>query len=226
MHKKFLFLVVFFILIPLNVFSQVTYDSNKKLLSVKSEGSLLSEIFSEMSAKTGIDVYISPAADRKVFVDIKDEPVQDAIRMMVKPLNYSFIYQGTSIKTVKVFERFKTEATARIAPSGRSRTTTSSSAAQILKNLKEKKQPPTKQDLETLVRERKREVAISRGNLKELEAKEAEKEKRRKEREMKREERRMERERMREEGEEGTGERKVEGMHPDRMKALKQIRQR
>ena len=116
MRKCFCFMVILQIFIPVSVFSETTYDAKNKLLSVKAEGSHLKELLSEVSAKTGIDVYVSPAIDKKVFADIKDEPVEIAIKRMIKPLNNAIIYEGESIKVVKIFEKSEAEATLQIAP--------------------------------------------------------------------------------------------------------------
>lgn len=119
MRKCFWFIASLLILIPVDVFCQATYDPKMKLLSIKPEGRLLSEILSEVSAKTGIDIYINPALDKKVFVNIESQPIEKAIKRMIKPLNINnaIIFQGNSIIAVKIFEKSGAEATIKIIPS-------------------------------------------------------------------------------------------------------------
>jgi hypothetical protein len=191
MGKIVFLVVVFLLLIPVTVLCQVTYESKDKLLSVKSEGKLLTEVLSDVSAKTGIEVYMNPANDRKISVDIRRQPIEKALREVVKPLNNAFVYQGKSIKAVKIFEKSEGEATARVLPGVTPSVSTPGSAAADLKT------PPTRDDVLKRLQERRRQIAISQGRLKEFEAKEAAKEKRMKEREKRRSERFKEREKMR-----------------------------
>lgn len=191
-------LPILLVLIPVNVFPQVMYDSSKKLISVKSEGKLLSELFSEICAKAKMNVYINPSLDRKVFVDIKNQPIENAIKQIIKPLNSAFVYQGKSVKSVWIFEQSKAEATFRIPPAPTSTASTLSSVKQD----HVKKRLLRKQELEAKARERRRQIAASQGKLKEFEEREALREKRRKERDMRREERKKAIERMRAERQE------------------------
>ena len=118
MRNCFCVAAILLTLIPVTVFSQATYDAKRKLLSVKSEGRPLKDLLSEVSAETGIDIYVSPAVDKKVFADIERQPLEDAIRRMVRPLNSAFIYLGESIEAVKVFERSEADATLKITHGG------------------------------------------------------------------------------------------------------------
>lgn len=117
MCKRFAFIAILFILVPLNVFSQVTYDAKNKLITVKSEGRPLGDILSEISTKVSVNFYISPAANKKVFVDIENQPLDTAIKMMIKPLNSAIIFEGDSIVEVKIFENSVAESSLRIIPS-------------------------------------------------------------------------------------------------------------
>ncbi len=170
MRKHFCFLAIFLIFIPVNVLSQVTYDPEKKLLSVKSEKIPLSELLSEVSAKTGIDVYISPAVDKKVFADIESQPVENAIRRMIKPLNNAFVYQGESIEAVKIFEKSEAEATLRIAPSVTRSKLTSPSLGQGL----DKRMLPS-DELQAKATQRRKQIAETQGREDELEEEKAKK---------------------------------------------------
>lgn len=193
--KKFRVSLIMLLLvfIPVTVFSQVTYHSKNRTLSVRSEGRLLSEVLSEISAKTGMDVYIDPAVDRKVFVDIKNQPLEEALKGIIKPLNNVFVYSGKSVKAVKIFKRSEAEATAKISPgSPLSKPAATSPAQDVIK-----KTVPTKKELGAMAKDRRRQQAVQDGKLKEFEAKEKTREKMRAERDKQREERRTQREKMR-----------------------------
>lgn len=164
MCRHFCFMAILLIIMPVNVFSQTTYDAESKLLSVKSEGSPLNELLSEVSAKTGIEVYISPAVDKKVFAEIESEPVEVAIKRMIKPLNNAFIYEGESIKAVKIFEKSESEATLQIAPGVTRSKLTSPSLGQGL----DKRMLP-REELEARARERRKEIAESQGRIEDAE---------------------------------------------------------
>ena len=191
MNKIVFLVVVFLLLIPVTVLCQVTYEPKGKLLSVKVEGKLLTEVLSDVSAKTGIEVYMNPANDRKISVDIRRQPIEKALRELVKPLNNAFVYQGKAIKAVKIFEKSEGEATAKVLPGVTSSRSAPGSAASDLKT------PPTRDDVFKRIQERRRQIAISQGRLKEFEAREAAREKHMKEREKRRLERFKEREKMR-----------------------------
>jgi len=191
MNKIVFLVVVFLLLIPVTVLCQVTYEPKGKLLSVKVEGKLLTEVLSDVSAKTGIEVYMNPANDRKISVDIRRQPIEKALRELVKPLNNAFVYQGKAIKAVKIFEKSEGEATAKVLPGVTPYRSAPGSAASDLKT------PPTRDDVFKRIQERRRQIAISQGRLKEFEAREAAREKHMKEREKRRLERFKEREKMR-----------------------------
>ncbi len=212
--KFILVLAILLILLPMTALSQIAYDSKQKLLSVKSEGGLLSALLSEVSAKTGIEVYYNPSFDKKVFVNIKNQPVDEVIKAMIKPLNNAFIYEGKSIKAVKIFQKTESEASTKIKPSMSQSIATSPSAAKDLS----RKEAPTRKELESSARERRRKQAESQGTLKEFEEKEAQRDKSRKSREMKREERRQEREKMKMEREEKRKKMETEGKTTPRTK--------
>jgi hypothetical protein len=112
--KSFCYTVILFILIPAHAFAQTTYYPGKKHLSVKSEGRLLSEILTEVSAKTGIDFYINPDVDKKIFINIESQPLEKAIKRMIKPLNNAIIFQGDTIVAVKIFVNSYAESTLKI----------------------------------------------------------------------------------------------------------------
>ncbi len=168
MRTRFCFIAILLIFIPVHVFSQATYDAKNKLLSVKSEGRPLKELLSEVSAKAGIDIYISPAVEKKVFADIESQPLEDAIKRMIKPLNNAFVYRGESIETVKVFEESEAEATLKITPGvvtprvTRSKLTSPSFGQGLDKRML------TREELEAKARER-RQIAESQGRIDEAE---------------------------------------------------------
>jgi hypothetical protein len=168
MRRHYCFIAILLIFMPVNVFSQATYDAESKLLSVKSEGRPLKELLSEVSAKTGIEVYISPAVDKKVFAEIESQPVEDAIKRMIKPLNNAFVYLGESIEAVKIFEKSEAEATLKITPGvvmprvTRSKLTSPSFGQGLDKRML------TREELEAKARER-RQTAESQGRIDEPE---------------------------------------------------------
>lgn len=123
----------------------------------------MKELLSEVSAKTGIEVYISPAVDKKVFAEIESEPVEDAIKRMIKPLNNAFVYLGESIEAVKIFEKSEAEATLKITPVVTRSKLTSPSFGQGLD-----KRMLTREELEAKARER-RQTAESQGRIEEAE---------------------------------------------------------
>jgi len=212
MYKKILFLSILLILIPASAFSQIAYDSKQKLISVKSEGGLLSILLSEVSAKTGIDIYFNPSMDKKVFVNIKNQPVDEAIKKIIKPLNNAFVYQGKLIKTVKIFQKSESEATTKIRPSA-SQSIATSTTPSAVRDLTQKA-PPTRKELEAQAKERRRKISVSQGKLKEFEEKETIRDGKIAEREAKRVERRDEREKMRADREERRKKLETEGKVP------------
>jgi len=133
--------------------SQVAFDKETGHLTVKSEGRPLAGLLSQVSAKTGIEIYIAPGADRPVSLDIKALPVEDAIKEMIRPLNNVFVYRGnsSSIKTVKIYRASPAEATVRIAPLG-------ASAARP-----DQKLPPSQAELENRARQQWEQRAAAQG---------------------------------------------------------------
>lgn len=160
MRKLLCFMAILLICIPASVFSETTYDAKNKLLSVKAEGRPLKKLLSEVSAKTGIDVYVSPAIDKKVFAEIVSEPVEVAIKRMIKPLNNAIIYEGESIKAVKIFEKSEAEATLQIAPGITRSVPSSPSYGQGLD-----KRMLSREELEARARERSKKRAQSQSRI-------------------------------------------------------------
>jgi hypothetical protein len=116
MMKNIFLTIVLLSFIPSFTFSQAIYDVESRLLSVESGGRLLSEILAEISQETGIEIFINPNVDKKVFAIIQRQQLESAIKRMIKPLNNILIYEGDSIVAVKIFETSYTEATLKIAP--------------------------------------------------------------------------------------------------------------
>jgi hypothetical protein len=152
-HLFILTLVLLVFLLPATGHSQVAYEKKTGKLFVKAEGLPLTQLLAEVSAKTGIEIYIAPAADRPVFLDIKALPVEDAVKEMIKPLNNMFVYQGntSAIKAVKIYAASPSEATVRLAPLG-------ASAARP-----DQKLPPSQAELEARARQRWEQRAATRG---------------------------------------------------------------
>ena len=175
------------LIISSTALAQVSYDSGKGLLSVKSDGRLLSAILSEISAAARVNIYMSPASDKKVYVEIEKSPLDIALRRLVRPLNYAFVYSGSKVKDIKVFERSEAEATARIEPLAPGRV---SGGAVTTK-------PLTREEAEAAALERRRKIAESQGRLAEFERQEAERAKRSEKIRNIKEQREKERERLR-----------------------------
>ena len=194
MLKKIYLMAILVVFIPATVLAQVTYDARNRRLSVSSEGSTLREILLDVSQKAGIDVYINPVLNKEIFVDFKDQPLETAIKRIIRPLNHAFVYHGDSIRTIKIFERSESEATAKVLPGNQ----TLKSSSQPSANVGAGSNTPTLDELKASGMEIRRQNAISQGKLEKFEEKEADREKRRLEREQRRAERRAERKLMRE----------------------------
>ena len=154
-------LVLLVFLLPSLGHSQVAYDKKTGKLFVKAEGRPLTELLAEVSAKTGIEIYIAPAADKVVFLDIKALPVEDAVKEMIKPLNNMFVYQGNTsrIKAVKVYAASPSEATVRIGPA----------VASSVKAYSDHKLPPSQAELEARANRQWEQRAAAQGRQKDLE---------------------------------------------------------
>src|SRR3972149_2198770 len=102
----FLSTIVLFFALLTSAWAEVSFDPSRSLVMVKSGGRRLGELLSDVSAKTGVAVYIEPSAsDGKVFVDIEGMPIDAAIKKMIKTLNCAFVYSGGALRAGKVFSR-------------------------------------------------------------------------------------------------------------------------
>ncbi|MEC4676307.1 MAG: hypothetical protein VST72_05225 [Nitrospirota bacterium] len=194
MLKKIYLIAILVVFIPATALSQVTYDARNSRLSVSSEGSTLRELLLDVSQKADIDVYMNPDLNKKIFVDFKDQPLETAIKRIIRPLNHAFVYQGDSIRIIKIFERSESEATAKVLPGNQAL----KSSSQPSSSTGAGSNGPTLAELKARGLEMRRQNAISQGKLEKFDEKEADREKRRLEREKRRAERRAERKLMRE----------------------------
>ncbi len=194
MLRKIYLMAILVVFIPATVMAQVTYDAGNRRLSVSSEGSTLREILLDVSQKTGIDVYMKPALDKEIFIEFKDQPLETAIKRIIRPLNHAFVYHGDFIRTIKIFERSESEATVKVVPGNQTLKSSSTLPADVSAG----RSTPAIKELKARGMEIRRQNAISQGKLEKFEEKEADREKRRLEREARRAERRAERKLMRE----------------------------
>lgn len=98
------------------VSGQVSYDRKRQLLSVSYEGVPLRDVLSEVSRKTGITVYIDPAVQKNVFISRRNAPLDEVLNEIIKPLNNMFIYKGSEIQAVRIYQQSPSEAMQKIEP--------------------------------------------------------------------------------------------------------------
>ncbi len=143
--------VLLLLLLPAAGYSQVAYNQRTDRLTITADGLPLTEILAEVSVKTGIEISITPSADRSVSVDIKARPLEDAIRELIRPFSHLFVYRGNLLKAVKIYA----------APSSEYIMLNDPVAVRAGRRL-----PPSQADLEAMAR-KAREQRLTSGNRQE-----------------------------------------------------------
>lgn len=74
----------------------ITYNENEQLLGVIANQASLTEVLKEISAKTGIEIRIDPAIERRASFAIKPQPLEKVLGSVVKKLSYVMKYKTMS----------------------------------------------------------------------------------------------------------------------------------
>ena len=95
--------------------AQVSYDRKSGRLSATFAGAPLRDVLTEVSARTGVIIYIDPAVDKVVFIERKDLRVDEMLDEIIAPLNRMFIYKGDAVTAVRIYEQSPADAMQKLA---------------------------------------------------------------------------------------------------------------
>jgi len=108
-------LLAVLILLPIITAAQVVYHPDAGTISIQPEGRLLSAILSDISIETGVDIYINPDIDKPIFVKIERQPLETALKRLIRPLNNVLLFEGDTLTAIKIFKESNSESTIKLS---------------------------------------------------------------------------------------------------------------
>lgn len=72
--------------------AMVRYDAESQRISIAAEDAPLGSVLREISQATGIEILVDPAIDTRVDVTVKAQPIENAMKIMLRNGNYVLKY--------------------------------------------------------------------------------------------------------------------------------------
>ena len=102
---------------PLLASEPVTWSKDRNKVSADVSSTKISDVLEYIASATGWQVFLEPeAAHKTVSAKFKDLPPGDALRLLLRDLNYALVPETNSVARLFVFETSRQNATQRIRP--------------------------------------------------------------------------------------------------------------
>lgn len=89
--------------------AMVRYDAESQRISIAAEDAPLRSVLREISQATGIEILVDPSIDTRVDVSLKAQPIENAMKIMLREGNYVLKYgtreNVTYVKSIAVLPK-------------------------------------------------------------------------------------------------------------------------